>query len=46
MRRYNLMFLLSSGGHADYEGFRQWMIHSTPELLANVQFVLCLDDLR
>ena len=40
------MFLLSSGGHADYEGFRQWMIRSAPELLANVQFVLCLDDLR
>lgn len=40
------MFLLSSGGHADYEGFRQWMIRSTPELLGNVQFVLCLDDLR
>ncbi|KAK8825034.1 hypothetical protein WA556_006323 [Blastocystis sp. ATCC 50177/Nand II] len=42
---YNLQFLLSSGGHADFEGFRQWMIRSSPEALSRVQFVLCLDDL-
>ena len=30
----------------DFEGFRQWMIRSSPEALARVQFVLCLDDLR
>ena len=42
---YNLMFLFSSGSHLDYEGYRQWMIHSPPELFEAVRFVLCLDEL-
>ncbi|KAK8796615.1 hypothetical protein WA588_000744 [Blastocystis sp. NMH] len=41
----NLMFLLSSGSHLDYEGYRQWMIRSPPELFESIRFVLCLDDL-
>lgn len=39
------MFLLSSGSHLDYEGYRQWMIRSSPELFESIRFVLCLDDL-
>ena len=42
---YNLMFLFSSGSHLDYEGYRQWMIHSSPELFDNIKFVLCIDEL-
>ena len=42
---FNLLFLLSGGGHLDYEGFRQWMIRSPPELFDSVRFVLSLDDL-
>jgi hypothetical protein len=45
MIRFNLAFLLSSGGHLDYEGYRQWMLKASPEFLASVQFVLCLEDL-
>lgn len=44
-RSTNLMFLLSSGSHLDYEGYRQWMIRSPPELFESIRFVLCLDDL-
>lgn len=43
--RYNLMFLFSSGGHLDYEGYRQWMIHESPALFDNIKFVLCIDEL-
>ena len=39
------MFLLSSGSHLDYEGYRQWMIRSPPELFESIRLVLCLDDL-
>ena len=39
------MFLLSSGGHLDFEGYRQWMIRTSPELFEKIRFVLCLDDL-
>ena len=42
---YNLMFLFTSGSHLDYEGYRQWIIHSTPELFDAIRFVLCLDEL-
>ena len=42
---YNLLFLLSGGAHLDFEGFRQWMIRSPPELFDTVHCVLSLDDL-
>lgn len=42
---YNLVFLFTSGGHLDYEGYRQWMIHASPELFEHIKFVLCIDEL-
>ena len=47
---YSLVFLLSGGGKINYAGTKRWLeehldMDTTSDLLANVDFVLCLDSL-
>lgn len=47
---HNLLFLLSGGGKLNYAGTKRWLeeyldMDTTSDLLANVDFVLCLDSL-
>jgi len=46
---YSLVFLLSGGGKINYAGTKRWLeehldMDTTSDLLANVDFVLCLDS--
>ena len=46
---HNLVFLLSAGGKLNYAGTKRWLeehldMDTTSDLLANVDFVLCLDS--
>ena len=48
--QHNLLFLLSGGGKLNYAGTKRWLeehldMDTTSDLLANVDFVLCLDSL-
>ena len=48
--QHNLLFLLSGGGRLNYAGTKRWLeehldMDTTSDLLANVDFVLCLDSL-
>ena len=47
---HNLVFLLSAGGKLNYAGTKRWLeehldMDTTSDVLANVDFVLCLDSL-
>ena len=47
---HNLLFLLSGGGKLNYAGTKRWLeehldMDTTSDILANVDFVLCLDSL-
>ena len=47
--QHNLLFLLSGGGKLNYAGTKRWLeehldMDTTSDLLANVDFVLCLDS--
>ena len=47
---HNLLFLLSGGGKLNYAGTKRWLeehldMTTTSDILANVDFVLCLDSL-
>jgi len=47
---HNLVFLMSGGGKINYAGTKRWLeeyldMDTTSDLLANVDFVLCLDSI-
>lgn len=44
--KYNMVFLLSTGGRFNYQGSRQWIEdHVEKQLEDNVEMVICLDTL-
>jgi len=48
--KHNLLFILSGGGKLNYAGTKRWLeeyldMDTASDLLANVDFVLCLDSL-
>ena len=42
---YNLLFLLSAGGHLNYAGSREWLQAADERILDSLEFVLCLDSI-
>jgi hypothetical protein len=41
--RYNLLFVLTSGGSVNFDGARAWISQADSRLLDNIELVLCLD---
>ena len=43
---YNVMFVLTAGGHMNYAGARDWLEQLDVQLMDSIDFVVCLDDLQ
>lgn len=43
---YNLLFLLTSGGHMNFGGTRDWLEQLDVQLMDSIDFVICLEDLE
>jgi len=42
---YNLLFVLTAGGHMNFAGARDWLEMLDVQLMDSIDFVVCLDDL-
>lgn len=43
--KYDLLFILTSGGNLNFEGTQQLINNLDPSIIKNIDFVLCLDSL-
>lgn len=43
--QYNILFLLTTGGHFNYYGSKQWLNEIDDRLAKSLEFVICLDSL-
>jgi len=43
--KYDIMFVLTSGGRLGYEGSRNWLKNMNPETRNSLQMVLCLENI-
>lgn len=42
---YNILFVLSAGGHFNHMGSKQWLNQVDDRIIKSLEFVLCLDSL-
>ena len=42
---YNLLFVLTAGGHMNYAGARDWLEMLDVSLMDSIDFVICLENL-
>lgn len=42
---YNLLFILTGGGHTNFAGAREWLAVVDEQLLQSIDFALCLDTI-
>jgi len=43
--KYNILFVLTTGGHFNYYGSKQWLSEADDRLIKSLEFVICLDSL-
>jgi len=43
--RYNLLFVLATGGHFNFMGSKQWLNQADERITRNLEAVICLDQL-